>query len=111
MSKVDKKHQKFPLVGYLFLVGTAFFTALSYAFGRALDPDIDLETATFFWFFGAFVCSIFVVLAVPAQRAEIKRIRSYTKMFIYTSVLTSIGAALWILSIRNIGIPLTSFLM
>jgi drug/metabolite transporter (DMT)-like permease len=111
MSNIDNKHQKFPLAGYLFLVGTAFFTALSYAFGRALDPDIDLETATFFWFFGAFVCSIFVVLAVPVQRNELKRIRSYTKMFIYTSVLTSIGAALWILSIRTIGIPLTSFLM
>jgi len=114
MSKSEIKRtdkNRFPLVGYLFLVGTAFFTALSYVFGRALDASIDLETATFFWFFGAFVCSIFVVLAVPAQRAEIKRLRSYTKMFIYTSILTSIGAALWILSIRTIGIPLTSFLM
>lgn len=114
MSKSETKNNhehRFPIVGYLFLVGTAFFTALSYVFGRALDPSIDLGTATFFWFFGAFVCSIFVVLAVPVQRAEIRHLRSYVKMFIYTSILTSIGAALWIMSIRTIGIPLTSFLM
>lgn len=114
MSKSDLKNiqeHRFPLVGYLFLVSTAFFTALSYAFGRALDASIDLETATFFWFFGAFVLSVFVTLAVPAQRAEVKKLRSYFKIFLYTSVLTSIGAALWILSIRTIGIPLTSFLM
>lgn len=109
----QNKHsdKRFPIVGYLFLVATAFFTALSYAFGRALDFNLDLETATFFWFFSAFVCSIFVTLAVPSQRAEVKKLRSYLKIFIYTSVLTSIGAALWILSIRTIGIPLTSFLM
>lgn len=114
MSKSDINHyhgHRFPLVGYLFLVSTAFFTALSYAFGRALDASIDLETATFFWFFGAFVLSVFVTIAVPAQRAEVRKLRSYFKLFLYTSVLTSIGAALWILSIRTIGIPLTSFLM
>lgn len=114
MNKLDEgqhKNIRFPLVGYLFLVGTAFFTALSYAFGRAFDKDLDVETATFFWFFSSFVLSIFVTFAVPAQRAEIKKLRSYTKIFIYTSVLTSVGAALWILSIRTIGIPLTSFLM
>ncbi|GJM15861.1 MAG: hypothetical protein DHS20C13_11880 [Thermodesulfobacteriota bacterium] len=109
IKKTDK--HRFPLAGYLFLVGTAFFTALSYAFGRAVDRDFDLETAVFFWFFGAFVCSIFVVMAVPSQRAEVKKFRNYLKIFIYTSVLTSIGAALWIMSIRTIGIPLTSFLM
>ncbi|MEM7008021.1 MAG: DMT family transporter [Thermodesulfobacteriota bacterium] len=112
MSKIDhNKDNRFPIVGYLFLVATAFFTALSYAFGRALDFGLDLETATFFWFFSSFVLSIFVTLAVPAQRAEVKKLRSYVKIFIYTSVLTSVGAALWIMSIRTIGIPLTSFLM
>lgn len=111
MSENQQNNNRFPLVGYLFLVATALFTAVSYAFGRALDHNLDLETATFFWFFSSFVLSIFVTLLVPAQRAEIKKIRSYTKIFIYTSVLTSIGAALWIMSIRTIGIPLTSFLM
>jgi len=65
----------------------------------------------FFWFIGAFICSIFVVIAIPSQRAEVSKLRNYTKIFIYTSILTSIGAALWIISIRTIGIPLTSFLM
>ena len=113
MSKLDqsKIDTRFPIVGYLFLVATAFFTAVSYVFGRALDHNLDIETATFFWFFSSFVLSIFVTLAVPAQRAEVKKLRSYLKIFIYTSVLTSVGAALWIMSIRTIGIPLTSFLM
>jgi len=114
MSDIDQtqlKKQRFPVVGYLFLVGTAFFTALSYAFGKSVDRSLDPETTAFFWFFGAFICSIFVVMAVPSQRAEVKKLRNYTKIFIYTSVLTSIGAALWIISIRTIGIPLTSFLM
>lgn len=114
MNNTDQNQhsdKRFPIVGYLFLVSTAFFTALSYVFGRAVDFSLDLETATFFWFFSAFVCSVFVTLAVPAQRAEVKKLRSYLKIFIYTSVLTSIGAALWIMSIRTIGIPLTSFLM
>ncbi len=111
LKKTAVNKNRFPIVGYLFLVGTALFTALSYAFGRALDKNLDPESAMFFWFFGAFVFSIFVVLAVPSQRAEIKRLRSYTKIFIYTSIITSVGAALWIMSIRTIGIPLTSFLM
>ncbi len=114
MSDLEKtivnKH-KFPIVGYLFLIGTALFTALSYAFGRAVDTNLDPESTMFFWFFGAFICSIFVVMAIPSQRAEVRKFRNYTKIFIYTSILTSIGAALWIISIRTIGIPLTSFLM
>ncbi len=92
-------------------MGTAFFTALSYAFGRAVDRNLDPETTTFFWFFGAFICSIIVVIATPSQKAEAKKLRNYIKIFIYTSMLTSVGAVLWITSIRTIGIPITSFLM
>jgi len=110
-KKTAVNKNRFPLAGYLFLVGTAFFTALSYAFGRAVDKGLDPETTVFFWFFGAFICSIFVVMTIPSQRAEVRKLRNYTKIFIYTSILTSIGAALWIISIRTIGIPLTSFLM
>ena len=103
--------KKFPLVGYLFLVGTALFTAISYAFGRAVDRNFDPESTIFFWFFGALIFSVFIVALVPQQRGEAKDLRRYVKIFIYTSVLTSIGAVLWIVSIRTIGIPLTSFLM
>lgn len=110
-STVKKGGTKFPLAGYLFLVGTALFTALSYVFGRAIDRSFDPFLITFFWFAGAFVCSVFVVMAIPSQRAEIKRLPKYTKLFIYSSVLTAVGAALWISSIKTIGIPLTSFLM
>ena len=111
LEKATDNKNRFPIVGYLFLVGTALFTALSYAFGRAVDTNLDPESTMFFWFIGAFICSIFVVIAIPSQRAEVSKLRNYTKIFIYTSILTSIGAALWIISIRTIGIPLTSFLM
>ena len=111
LEKATDNKNRFPIVGYLFLVGTALFTALSYAFGKAVDTNLDPESTMFFWFFGAFICSIFVVIAIPSQRAEVRKLRNYIKIFVYTSILTSIGAALWIISIRTIGIPLTSFLM
>lgn len=103
--------KKFPLAGYLFLIGTALFTAISYAFGRAVQKDLDPESTIFFWFGGALIFSFITVLLVPDQRQEARNIGKYWKIFLYTSVLTSIGAALWIISIRLIGIPLTSFLL
>jgi bacterial/archaeal transporter family protein len=103
--------QKFPITGYLYLVGTALFTALSYVFGRAVNRGLHPASITFYWFFAAFICSAFVVMAIPSQRAEVKHLRKYTKIFIFSSVLTAVGAALWISAIKTIGIPLTSFLM
>lgn len=108
---VNSNEDRFPLKGYLFLVGTAFFTALSYALGRAVDRSLIPEAITFFWFLGAFLCAFVVVMSVPSQRAELKNLRKYIRIFIYSSILTTIGAALWISAIKTIGIPLTSFLM
>ena len=108
---VKNGNEKFPITGYLFLVGTALFTALSYVFGRAIDRSFHPAAITFYWFLGAFLCSVLVALAIPSQRAEVRDLRKYTKIFIYSSVLTAVGAALWISAIKTIGIPLTSFLM
>lgn len=106
------KNNKLPLTGYFFLVGTAFFTALSYAFGKALDRgNLDPETTTFFWFFGAFLCAAILSPFIPSQRKELLKFRRYREIFIYSSVITSVGAALWIISLWTIGAPLTSFLM
>lgn len=110
-SASKKGKDLFPVTGYLFLVGTALFTALSYVFGRAADRTIEATTTMFIWFFAAFLCSIIVVIAVPSQRADLKNLRKYTKIFILSSILTAVSAVLWISSIRTIGIPLTSFLM
>jgi drug/metabolite transporter (DMT)-like permease len=107
----ERKATKFPLKGYLFLVGTAFFTALSYVFGKAVDRNLNPETVTFFWFFGAFFFSIFAVMVVPSQRTELKNLKKYATIFLWSSIVTAIGAALWISSLRTIGPPLTSFLM
>lgn len=112
LSRTNRNgREKFPIAGYLYLVGTALFTALSYVFGRAIDRSFHPAAITFYWFFGAFLCSVLVVLAIPSQRAEVKHLRKYTKIFIYSSILTAVGAALWISAIKTIGIPLTSFLM
>lgn len=102
---------KLPVAGYLFLVGTAFFTALSYAFGRSLGGSLNPSTTTFFWFFGAFLFAVIVSPLLPSQRRELLSFGKYWKIFIYSSVITSVGAALWIISLWTIGAPLTSFLM
>lgn len=90
---------------------SAFFTSLSYIFGKAINEEIGPETTVFFWFFGAFVCSIAAVVLLPSQRLESREVRRYFPIFIYSSILTAVGAGLWIASIWIIGPPLTSFLM
>ncbi|MGH7885614.1 MAG: EamA family transporter, partial [Thermodesulfobacteriota bacterium] len=105
------RSEKFPIKGYLFLISTAFFTALSYAFGKSLDNSLDPETTTFFWFFGAFIFALILVPFLPSQQRELKQIWKYKKIFIWSSILTSVGAALWVMSLWTIGPALTSFLM
>ncbi|MEM4657929.1 MAG: DMT family transporter, partial [Candidatus Methanosuratincola sp.] len=92
-------------------VSTAFFTALSYVFGRAVDRSINPETVTFFWFFGAFVVALVASALIPEQRRELRSLHKYLKIFILSSLVTAVGAAFWIFSLRTIGLPLTSFLM
>ncbi len=114
---MNKQYQKLPIRGYLFLVGTAFFTALSYIcgkylnFGKNFEKYLDPEVATFYWFFGAFVFSMIVTPLLPSQRKELRNLHKYKKIFIYSGVLTSIGAALEVTSVWTIGPVLTSFLM
>ncbi len=111
LTATGLNRRKYPIKGYLFLVSTAFFTALSYVFAKLLQRDLNPETITFFWFFGAFFFAMFVVAFIPSQRAELKNLGSYKKIFILSSLVTSVGVALWIISIKTIGLPLTSFLM
>ncbi len=108
----NEKKEKLPIKGYLLLVATAFFTALSYAIGKALErSDLHPETTTFFWFFGAFVVAMILFPFLRAQRKELKRIRQYRNIFIWSSLITSAGAALWMIALWTIGPALTSFLM
>lgn len=110
MSKQNKP-ERLPIKGYLFLISTAFFTALSYALGKSLGKGHDPETTTFFWFFGAFIFALILIPFLPSQRFQLRQIGKYSKIFLLSSVLTSIGAALWVFSLWTIGAPLTSFLM
>ncbi len=110
MKNRDK--ERLPIKGYLFLVATAFFTALSYAIGKALErSDLHPETTTFFWFFGAFVVAMILFPFLRAQRQELRRIQKYRNIFIWSSLITSAGAALWMVALWTIGPALTSFLM
>jgi len=108
---LNNKAQKIPITGYLFLLSTAFFTAISYVCGKAVNKELGPDVVTFYWFFGAFLFSLFVLPFFKTQRDEIKNIGNYKMIFILSSIVTSIGAALWIYSLRSIGLPLTSFLM
>ncbi len=111
LTDVERKPIRFPLKGYFFVVGTAFFTALSYILGKSVNENLNPETVTFFWFFGAFFFSMAVAIIVPSQRAEFRNLGNYVTIFILSSVVTAVGSALWIVSLRTIGPPLTSFLM
>lgn len=108
---MNKHIQKLPIVGYFFLVGTAIFTALSYMFGKYLDKGLSPTTTIFYWFFGAFIFSMIITPFIPSQRKELRNLYKYKRIFIYSGILTSIGAALWVLSLWTIGPALTSFLM
>ncbi len=105
---------RFPVRGYLLIVGTAFFTALSYAIGKYLDTSgggLDPVATAFFWFCGAFVAAFFISALIPSQRKEIRNPGKYKTILVLTSVFTSIGAVLWVGSLWIIGPALTSFLM
>ncbi|NIX14707.1 MAG: EamA family transporter, partial [Candidatus Dadabacteria bacterium] len=101
-----KSHtKKLPITGYLFLLSTAFFTAISYVCGKAVNKELAPDVVTFYWFFGAFLFSLFVLPLFKAQRNEFKNIGKYKMIFLLSSIVTSIGAALWIFSLRSIGLP------
>lgn len=108
---MNNTQNKFPIAGYIFLVGTAFFTAISYIIGRSLNSGLDPETTIFFWFFGALIYALTISFVLPSQRLQFKNIRKYKNIFIYISIFTSIGAAFWMVSLWIIGPALTSFLM
>lgn len=110
-QKLKTEAIKYPLRGYFFIVGTAFFTALSYVFGKSVNKNLNPETVTFFWFSGATFFSMLTAMVVPSQRSELRHLRKYLPIFVMSSVVTAIGSALWIISLRTIGPPLTSFLM
>ena len=46
------------LIGYFFIIGTAFFTAFSYIFGKKVSDDLFPETVAFYWFLGAFIVAV-----------------------------------------------------
>lgn len=111
LRKLKVQTIKYPLRGYFFIVGTAFFTAISYVFGKSVDKNLNPETVTFFWFSGATFFSMLTAIMILSQRSELRHVRKYMTIFVMSSVVTAIGSALWIISLRTIGPPLTSFLM
>ena len=103
------------LVGYFFIIGTAFFTAFSYIFGKKVSDELFPETVAFYWFLGAFLVAIlkrviFTGLGFKFS-VPLNELGKYKKIMILTSFITVFGAACWVIALRIIGPPSTSFLM
>ena len=84
-NTVIKGREKFPIAGYLYLVGTALFTALSYVFGRAIDRSFHPAAITFYWFFGAFLCSVARRASDPVAEGRGQDAWENTRRYSYTA--------------------------
>ena len=103
------------LIAYALVMGTAFFTAFSYIFGKKVSEDLYPETVAFYWFFGAFLFAvikrlIFMVFGTKF-RVPIKELSKYNEVMIISSIITVFGVAFWVIALRSVGPPVTSFLM
>ena len=103
------------LLGYFFIIGTAFFTAFSYIFGKKISDSLYPETVAFYWFFGAFLVAVFKRFFFTALgfkfKVPLSDLGKYKKIMILSSIVTVFGAASWVIALRTIGPPATSFLM
>lgn len=103
------------LLGYSLIIGTAFFTAFSYIFGKMVSLDLYPETIAFYWFFGAFLVAlvkrwIFSIFDTK-YKISISDLRKYSLVMGISSVATIFGMVFWVIALREIGPPMTSFLM
>ena len=103
------------LFGYFLVMGTAFFTAFSYIFGKKVSEDLYPETVAFYWFFGAFLFALIKRLIFGAFgtkfRVPLKDLYQYKDVMIISSIVTVFGVAFWVIALRAAGPPVTSFLM
>ena len=103
------------LFGYFLVMGTAFFTAFSYIFGKKVSDDLYPETVAFYWFFGAFLFALIKRLIFGAFgtkfRVPLKDLYQYKDVMIISSIVTVFGVAFWVIALRAAGPPVTSFLM
>jgi len=109
------KHDSNLILGYLFVVGTAFFTAFSYIFGKMVSDDLYPETVTFYWFLGAFLVAIIngIILSIFSNNFKfvLSNLKDYKKVTIISSLITIVSVAFWVIALRTVGPPVTSFLM
>lgn len=103
------------LLGYFLVMGTAFFTAFSYIFGKKVSDDLYPETVAFYWFFGAFVFALIKRLIFSSIgtkfRVPLRDLSKYKEVMIISSIVTVFGVAFWVIALRSAGPPVTSFLM
>ena len=102
-------------IGYIFIIGTAFFTAFSYIFGKKVSENLFPEVVAFYWFLGAFIVAVLkriIFTAIGTNfRVPLRDLGKYKKIMIISSIVTVFGAASWVIALRLIGPPATSFLM
>ena len=102
------------LIAYALVMGTAFFTAFSYIFGKKVSEDLYPETVAFYWFFGAFLFAvikrlIFMVFGTKF-RVPIKELSKYNEVMIISSIITVFGVAFWVIALRSVGPPVLSLI-
>ena len=99
-------------IGYIFIIGTAFFTAFSYIFGKKVSETLFPEVVAFYWFLGAFIVAVFkrvIFTAIGTNfRVPLNDLGKYKKIMIISSIVTVFGAASWVIALRLIGPPATS---
>ncbi len=114
--KKDVTNKKSDLLfGYFLVMGTAFFTAFSYIFGKKVSETLYPETVAFYWFFGAFLFALIkrMIFSICGTtfRVPLKDLHKYKDVMIVSSIVTVFGVAFWVIALRAAGPPVTSFLM
>ena len=82
---------------------------------KLISEDLYPERVAFYWFFGAFLFAvikrlIFMVFGTKF-RVPIKELSKYNEVMIISSIITVFGVAFWVIALRSVGPPVTSFLM
>ena len=103
------------LFGYTLVASTALFTAFSYILAKKVSNDLYPETVAFYWFFGAFLTACFkrAIFAFFGTnfRVPISALYKYRELMVFSSLITVFGVAFWVIALRTVGPPVTSFLM
>ena len=101
-------------IGYIFII-ELHFLQLFLIFWKKVSENLFPEVVAFYWFLGAFIVAVLkriIFTAIGTNfRVPLRDLGKYKKIMIISSIVTVFGAASWVIALRLIGPPSTSFLM